>query len=407
MTALTNDLEAPLFDASDTDINRLVDDVLRSGNQATMAEGEEAAPERYHARAIAEARRLAQRPAASVADEVDVWWFELQGKRVGPLSLKKLRLFWEDGELTPDTPTWREGMSGWVALFQVSELAEALTPKLDTKRVEDAAESFKQGASSEWGSPAGSAMQHANRTKLEAARVPTPAPLPVVAPVVDLEQHVASYRIHRDVEPEQKPRRGLSRAVTSGLVAGAIVTVAVVAERLVWPEGSAAGVQPIVINVVQPPAAVAAAAIPQAVVPAAGVAAVTAPKPAPVREKKVEAAPVAAPVAPKEPAKPETVDDTFAKTFASPDELTLGEVFEVVRANKAAVDECVKAQHAADAEAEGRLVMRWKVDTQGKVSGVNGAEDIPLAACLAKEIPSWSFPKHAHVLEQVEVPFKY
>ncbi len=404
--AETEETDAPLNGVTDTDINKIVDDVLRSAKHATMEPGEEAKPERYHARAIEQSRAQTPTSTPAVSDDVDEWWFEVLGKRIGPLSVKKIRLLWEDGELTPDTLCWHEGLPKWVSLFQVSELAEALTPKLDSNRVGDAADAFKNASSGEWGSPAGSAMEQANRTKLAATQ--RPAVLPLSAPVDD--ERAATYSLpaappSRDDDTGETPRkrRGFARSAVSGLVAGVFVTGAIVATRVLWPQGPTS-VQPIVINVM-PPA-------PAPVVPAAPAvqAAPAAPKAA-VPVKKVETAaapkPVAEPAKPAQPEKPETVDDSFAKTFSGPDELTIGEVFEVVRAHKPAVDSCVKAQHTADAEAEGRLVMRWKVDTQGRVSDVSGAEDIPLAACLAKEIPGWVFPKHALVLDQVEVPFKY
>lgn len=383
--ASPDETDPPLDGASDSDINKIVDDVLRSGNQVVMEPAEEAKPERYHARAIAQLRE--------VRDDVDEWWLEVAGERSGPLSLKKLRLLWDDGDLTPDTLTWREGMPQWVPLFQISELAGALTPKLDAKRVDDAAEAFKRNSSGEWGSPAGAAMERANRDQLEEARRPAP---------VD-DQRSGMYRIHVEPEPQPPPRRrGFSRAILSGLVAGGVVTGALFTVHLLKPNAGPA-VQPIVINVLQPPAP-APTPVTAPVAAPAPVAVAAAPRPVAAPVKKAE--PVAE-APPKEPAKPETVDDSFSKTFAGPDELTLGEVFEVVREHKPAVDGCVKAQHAADAEAEGRLVMRWKVDPQGRVSDVTPAEDIALGRCLAKEIAGWSFPKHAVVLDPVEVPFRY
>src|SRR5258707_1347479 len=82
--------KAPLFDATESDVNRLVDDVLRSGQHLTLPVPSDAPePERYHAKAIAEQmQRLAQQLSGdappNIGEDRDEWWFELGGKRLGP-----------------------------------------------------------------------------------------------------------------------------------------------------------------------------------------------------------------------------------------------------------------------------------------------------------------------------------
>jgi hypothetical protein len=443
--------KSPLSDASDGDINRLVDDVLRSGKHLTMP-AEPSAPmnERYHARAIAEqmhrlARHLSEEGAGGGRDEQDEWWFEVEGKRIGPLSLKKIRLLWEDGELTPDSLCWHEGFPKWVSLFKVSELAEALTPKLHVN-VDAAMRAFAKAHSGEWASPAGSGMEAANRKRLESAQAAQAAerdPLPLSTPVNLADERAATYTALRTIdtsepEAERAPVRpgGVRHALITGAVAGTIAAVAIVAVRVLWPTPV---VQPIVISMAASaaPTPVAAPSAPAhpSLAPAAPVAPVAAapggehaaqPSPTPPKpaEAKAEVKPEvklteSKPAEPKageekdDEKKPATVEEAFAKAFAEapPDELTTGEVFEVVRAHKSQAEACANLQHAATPDATGKLVMRWTVEPDGHVSDVTAPpgemSKSMLAECLAKEIFAWTFPKHALEHPPVEFPFKY
>ena len=85
--------------------------------------------------------------------------------------------------------------------------------------------------------------------------------------------------------------------------------------------------------------------------------------------------------------------------------------FEVVRAHKSQIDACVEAQKAVTPDESGRLVMRWTVESDGRVSDVSAASGemskSALSECLAKAIAGWTFPKHAITHSPVEVPFKY
>jgi hypothetical protein len=55
--------------------------------------------------------------------------------------------------------------------------------------------------------------------------------------------------------------------------------------------------------------------------------------------------------------------------------------------------------------------MRWTVELDGHVSDVSAVEGemskSPLADCLAKDIGTWKFAKHALTHPPVEIPFKY
>jgi hypothetical protein len=423
--ASTHDKPAPLSDASDSDINRLVDDVLRSGKHLTLPAQQAAQQaERYHARAIAEQmQRLAKhlgegKPTSEPRDEIDEWWFEVANRRIGPISLHKIRLLWEDGELTPDSLCWHQGFPRWVSLFKVSELADALTPKLHVN-VDAAARAFaKSQSSGEWAAPAGRAMEADNRKRLQATQRPAEA-LPLSTPLNLANERAATYTALQTVPDEQPARRsGIAHALLSGLVAGLVAAAAIVAVRVLWPEPV---LPPIVITMGAspapgaPPPAPAPVPTPAAQPPAAAPAPAPAPPPpTPAVEGKPAPAPSPTPAAAPAPAKkPETVEDAFAKAAvqAPPDELTTSEVFEVVRDHKAQVDTCVAAQHAATPDATGKLVMRWTVEADGHVAEVSAPpgemSQSALAACLAKEIATWTFPKHALTHPPVDFPFKY
>ncbi|HEX4622155.1 MAG TPA: DUF4339 domain-containing protein, partial [Myxococcaceae bacterium] len=124
----STDKNAPLSDVSESEITALVDDVLKSGKALTippLPDNAWAAPaeERLHARVIAsQMQELAQHISGSgiltdPAEDRDEWWFEVHGKRMGPLSMRSARHLWDEGELTPDSLCWRKGFSTWVSLF--------------------------------------------------------------------------------------------------------------------------------------------------------------------------------------------------------------------------------------------------------------------------------------------------
>lgn len=57
------------------------------------------------------------------------WYYNLADKREGPVSYEQLKELWEAGKLTPKTKLWAQGMDGWRALQQVSQLRWTLLAK--------------------------------------------------------------------------------------------------------------------------------------------------------------------------------------------------------------------------------------------------------------------------------------
>lgn len=56
-------------------------------------------------------------------------WFIALGERVvGPIELEALRTHWDQGELGPESPCWREGFEDWQPVCRVPALSEVLAP---------------------------------------------------------------------------------------------------------------------------------------------------------------------------------------------------------------------------------------------------------------------------------------
>ncbi|MBX5480232.1 MAG: AgmX/PglI C-terminal domain-containing protein [Myxococcaceae bacterium] len=422
----------PWSEVSESELHALVDEVLRSGKHLTLPTRDEAsrtpASERLHARAIAEQmRRLAHRirsepppPQDDGPDDVDEWWFEIDGRRIGPISLRKVRYLWEDGELTPDSLCWHEGFSTWVSLFRVSELAEALAPRPRTNAAELLAEASRvpkldrTTASGNWMPSAAEELHAANRLRLEAAQKPAApleeAPLAVSLappPPLDIAGTFATLPAEQPA-PEPKRRGALSHALVTGLVAGLLISGAVVATRFLAPP---AQTQPLVVVVhdAREPDAKGPRENPAEQKPARPAAPIRRVKPAaaPPKPARIDPAPAEA----RAPAQP-SVDEAFAEQFgSSPDELESSEIAEVVAQHRAEIDACIRAQRAAAPELSGRLVMQWSVSLDGRVSDIRaqsaGRTTAALADCLKQAIAGWRFPKHEVPHGPVEFPFAF
>jgi hypothetical protein len=464
----STDKNPPLGDVSESEITSLVEDVLKSGKALAIPPLPDAAweepPERLHARVIAsQMQELAQHISGSglitdPLEDKDEWWFEVQGKRMGPLSLRKIRYLWDEGELTPDSLCWREGFTTWVSLFRISELAQALAPKrVEPEKLRAVSAALTQNAppakDGEWRPSAGAALERSARELLAASQRPPP----VAEPVVESEPAGAFPVLSSaplTVPPPAlvaPPKRSfnLMSAVVSGLVSGLVLAAAVFAMRYfgatTQPAPAAAlpapavamaaaqTVQPTPIVVTTPsaaPAVPAPASTPPAKSPPAGPAPAaraampTRPSPPP-RSPSLEEHATADPGDDTRPAAPmrqpahkggkPTVEDAFSKEFSTaanePKELTTSQVMQVVVGHKPAVSACLKEQHERAPDDSGRLVMRWTVHTDGHVSEVGPKGSEPgqeeLAACLAREIETWHFPEHDVEHGPVEIPFPF
>lgn len=57
------------------------------------------------------------------------WFVAIDDEQVGPLTVDKLKDRWNQGEIGPDSLCWRAGLSDWLPLSEVSELAAVLAPR--------------------------------------------------------------------------------------------------------------------------------------------------------------------------------------------------------------------------------------------------------------------------------------
>ncbi|WNG35830.1 adventurous gliding motility protein GltJ [Archangium violaceum] len=119
----------------DDELGAVFDQVLNSGSHRIPA-GESAGdgPAQLDASALSDAgetvRKLAEAEEGSAKPAASHEWFvAIDEKQVGPLSLEKVKDYWERGEVGPDSLCWRAGFSDWIPLSEASELASVLAPR--------------------------------------------------------------------------------------------------------------------------------------------------------------------------------------------------------------------------------------------------------------------------------------
>jgi len=92
-----------------------------------------------------------------------------------------------------------------------------------------------------------------------------------------------------------------------------------------------------------------------------------------------------------------------------PERLGQSDIMAVVVANKPAIMKCVSEQRKKDPGLNGRLVMRWSIQTNGRTTGVSvKSEEFKktyMASCISGLIKGWNFPKHKKQGEPIDFPF--
>lgn len=96
---------------------------------------------------------------------------------------------------------------------------------------------------------------------------------------------------------------------------------------------------------------------------------------------------------------------------ASKDELGQGDILEVVVSHKAELAACVAKQRERMPGATGKLVVKWTIGLDGRVTRVTLVSEehrrFPVAACVMDLIKKWKFPAHTTPGEPVTFPFKF
>ncbi|MBM4378104.1 MAG: zinc-ribbon domain-containing protein [Deltaproteobacteria bacterium] len=96
---------------------------------------------------------------------------------------------------------------------------------------------------------------------------------------------------------------------------------------------------------------------------------------------------------------------------AEPERLTQADINGVVVTNKSSIKGCVDEQKAKDPSLKGKLVMRWTIQTSGKVTGVGCQteqfKDSAMAGCLSRLIKGLQFPRHRVQGDPVNFTFTF
>lgn len=91
--------------------------------------------------------------------------------------------------------------------------------------------------------------------------------------------------------------------------------------------------------------------------------------------------------------------------------LGASDIMEVVLANKAALRSCADAQRKVDPATSGKLVLRWVIGVDGRVTKVEVVseefKDTPFAQCVMRAVKTWQFPRHKRVGAPVTFPFRF
>jgi len=139
--ALPGELEgdsAPVLgEVSDAELDAFVSKLRTDKNRISPA----ATQPRSRGEMLGE-RLHRSRPRVSSMPEEGVshaWYVALDAKASGPYDLAALKGYWERGELGAESLCWRDGLSAWLPLCQVPELAEVLVT-LPQERLPTAAE---------------------------------------------------------------------------------------------------------------------------------------------------------------------------------------------------------------------------------------------------------------------------
>jgi predicted Zn finger-like uncharacterized protein len=67
-------------------------------------------------------------PATDAAPLSHEWYVAIDEKQTGPLTPQAIKQHWDQGEIGPDSLTWRQGFEDWMPLSDVAELAAWLAP---------------------------------------------------------------------------------------------------------------------------------------------------------------------------------------------------------------------------------------------------------------------------------------
>lgn len=93
------------------------------------------------------------------------------------------------------------------------------------------------------------------------------------------------------------------------------------------------------------------------------------------------------------------------------DSLGQSDIMEVVLSNKPSLTKCAEEQRQKEPGTTGKLVMRWSIQANGRVSNVvvvsEEFKSTHMAGCVGKAIKSWSFPRSKNPPDPFTLPVKF
>ena len=93
------------------------------------------------------------------------------------------------------------------------------------------------------------------------------------------------------------------------------------------------------------------------------------------------------------------------------DSLGQSDIMEVVLSNKPSLTKCAEEQRQKEPGTTGKLVMRWSIQANGRVSNVvvvsEEFKNTHMAGCVGKAIKSWSFPRSKNPPDPFTLPVKF
>ena len=102
--------------------------------------------------------------------------------------------------------------------------------------------------------------------------------------------------------------------------------------------------------------------------------------------------------------KPPTEDEVL-------DSLGPSDLVEIIHAHRAELKVCFEQQQAADPSLHGRLVIRWFVETNGRVTAIavvsKEFESTVVAGCVQSRLRAWQFPKLSRRSDAFTFPFAF
>ncbi|HZI10987.1 MAG TPA: adventurous gliding motility protein GltJ [Myxococcus sp.] len=132
--------EGGLFtDVEEDEIGAVFDQVLSAGSQK-LPTGESSAEAAARDASTATVRKLAEAEAEPSKEEAKPasahdWYVAIDDKQIGPLTVEKVKDYWDKGEVGAESLCWRSGFSDWIPLSETPELASVLAPRPSSKPV--------------------------------------------------------------------------------------------------------------------------------------------------------------------------------------------------------------------------------------------------------------------------------